>query len=69
MLQQGGALGGCIHAAAGSASWIFPPPVNRMTHACENITFATLLHNAVGKKSRSERTSPGGLCAPDNLIG
>ena len=42
--------GACIHAAAGSASWMHPapPPVNRITHACENITFAALLRNAVG---------------------
>ena len=49
------------------------PPVNRMTHACENVTFPTLLRYAVGNYRNSMNTmftafscqweTPLGLCS------
>ena len=36
--------GGCIH---GGASWMHPPPVDRMTDTCENITFSILRMRSV----------------------
>ena len=65
MLQQWGcihaAAGGCIHAAL----WMNPPPlqhgctpppiVDRMTDACENITYAALLCNAVGNNGHGRK--------------
>ena len=56
---------GCIHAAAGVVhpgwwiSWMHPPPpVNRMTHGCENITFPALLPYVVGKNEMSGWYTP-----------
>ena len=42
--------GGGLHTSDGSSSWFYPPPVNKMTHACENIA---LPHTSYvgGKKS------------------
>ena len=47
-------LGECIwevHSCCSrgvSASWMHPPPVNRMTHACENITLAVISIHLLG---------------------
>ena len=53
-------VGGLYHTPLNTTPiplYTTPAPVDRMTHACENVTFPASLCYAVGKNARSENRS------------